>query len=270
MTNCFFDNVSYAYQDPTAPTLRHFTYDFSSSKTAILGANGSGKSTLLHLIDTLFEANEGTITIHHQQVHQRSAKAIRKHIGFVFDHPENQLFAPTVFEDIAFGPKNQGMSKQAVTKTVYEAASFMRITDLLDHSPYHLSLGQKKKTAMAGVIAMKPDMLLFDEPFSGLDPASLQTMIDTLNQLEQRGHQIILTTHDVDIAYQWADDFLLLKEGTLLAHGGTEVLENESMVQEANLKLPMLYRLFQHTAERPKTVEEARSYMFSEEGGPCV
>lgn len=254
--------VSYTYPDKTE-ALSNVTCSFSSNKIALLGSNGSGKSTLLQHLNGLLFPNKGSIIIDGVQLTNKTVKEIRSRVGFVFDKPDTQLFAPTVFEDVAFGPRNLGYSEIEVNELVETTLQRLKIIDLKDKPPYNLSLGQKKKVAIAGVIAMCPKFIIFDEPFSGLDPVGLEDFITLLNTLSDQGHTILLSTHDVDIAYRWAKECLILHKGNMISSGPIEIIENEEMMKRANLSVPTLYSLFKETEYRPKTVGKAKHLLSS-------
>ncbi|WP_017727524.1 energy-coupling factor ABC transporter ATP-binding protein [Halalkalibacterium ligniniphilum] len=257
MNSIEINELSYSYADNTK-ALSNLTCSFSAQNIALLGGNGSGKSTFLQHLNGLLLPKKGSIDILGERVAKENLESIRKKVGLVFDHPDHQLFAPTVYEDVAFGLRNSGFSENEVKKRVEETLELLGIRFLKDRPPYNLSLGQKKKVAIAGVVAMEPKVILFDEPFSGLDPASLEEFLELLYKLKILGHTIILSTHDVDIAYHWAEECMLLKDGEIVAVGTAEIMEDQELMERARLSLPSLVTLFQHTSWRPKTIEEAR------------
>ncbi|MDQ0340117.1 cobalt/nickel transport system ATP-binding protein [Caldalkalibacillus uzonensis] len=251
------EGLSFIYPDNTK-AISDITCSFSQKKIAILGANGSGKSTLLQHLNGIHVPQSGTVKIAGEPITKQTAPIIREKVGLVFDQPDQQLFAPTVFEDVAFGPRNKGLPEEEVMQIVEQILEVLGISHLKEKAPYDLSLGQKKKVAIAGVLAMEPELLLFDEPFSGLDPRALTDILQLLDQLTASGHMIILTTHDVDFAYSWAEECCILKGGKLLYQGDTAILENKEMMREAGLCTPLLFSLFQDTDYRPRTVEQGR------------
>ncbi|NBG87101.1 energy-coupling factor ABC transporter ATP-binding protein [Isachenkonia alkalipeptolytica] len=256
--------MSYTYQGEQ-PALKNVSFNVTSGKKlAILGANGSGKSTLIQHFNGLILPQKGTVKIREDFVEKKNLKTLRQKVGIIFDQPDDQILASTVWEDVAFGPRNLRLAEEEVQHRVKKALKQMEIEELGEFSPYELSLGQKKKVAIAGVLAMKPEILVFDEPFSGLDPGSREGLKKALDTLHGRGHTLIFTTHNVDIAYQWADQLLILKEGQVLHSGGVEALENEDLLSKGNLELPGLVKLLQGTgiagkdsAEINRTLKEA-------------
>ena len=176
----------------------------------------------------------------------------------MFDNPDNQLFSPTVEADVSFGPYNLRMKDADVKRLAEDAMKEVGIFDLREKSPYNLSLGQKKRCAIAGVLAMKPDILLMDEPFSGLDPLSLEQFLETLTLLHKRGMTQILSTHDVDIAYEWADHVIIMSKGSVLAAGDRTIMQDTELMKKAGLVVPMLVRLFAGADKIPVSFEEAQ------------
>lgn len=251
-------NLRYAYSDKTI-ALRNVSFNIKEGKrVAILGANGSGKSTLLQHLNGLILPQEGTVNIKGLDTCKENLQEIRKIVGFVFDNPDDQLFSTTVYEDIAFGPRNLGYDEVRVREIVEKALDLVDIQELKMKQPFNLSYGQKKKVAIAGVLAMEPEIVIFDEPFSGLDPYSLDQFLGTLDILYSLGHTLIITTHDVNIAYGWADECIILKEGEILAKGDINLLEDRVLVDEAKLKTPNLYEIFSNTPIRAKDVEKGK------------
>ncbi|MCX7781649.1 MAG: ATP-binding cassette domain-containing protein [Negativicutes bacterium] len=250
-------NLNYTYPDKT-PALKDVSFQIAAkSKVAILGANGSGKSTLLQHLNGLILPQSGVVAVHGQRIGKENLADIRKMVGIVFDNPDEQLFSTLVYDDIAFGPRNLGYDEKTVAQKVEEIMTLLAITHLRDRPPYNLSLGQKKRVAIAGVLAMEPSVMVFDEPFSGLDPCTLQQFLVILDDLYHRGHTLIVTTHDVDIIYGWANEFVVLHEGYVLAQGGRELLEDKMLMAQAKLKTPDLYNIFCSTSYRPVCVDDA-------------
>lgn len=194
-------------------------------------------------------------------VDKRALKTIRRKAGLLFDKPDNQLFSTTVFNDIAFGPRNLNLDDELVKARTQEAMHLVGVADLGDKPPYNLSLGQKKKVAIAGVLAMKPELLVFDEPFSGLDPRAKQQMINILENLYTEGCTLIISTHDVDTAYAWADEVIILCQGQILAEGEASLLREKKIMQEAFLDRPILAHVFQGTGSCPRTAVEANKLL---------
>lgn len=251
-------DLSYHYPDQTLALDGVSILIEKQSRVAILGANGSGKSTLLQHLNGLLLPQRGKVSIMGLEVCKGHLTQIRKKVGIVFDNPDEQLFSASVYEDIAFGPRNLGLDEGQVKDRVEQVMKLIDIEDLGHRPPYNLSLGQKKKVAMAGVLAMEPVIMVFDEPFSGLDPYSLQQLTALLDKLYTLGHTLVITTHDVDFAYGWADECIVLNQGHVLAQGPRELLEDEVLMKKARLKLPSLYDIFSGTDFNPKSPQEAK------------
>ncbi len=251
------ENLCYAYPDGTR-ALHGITLKLKKEKkTALLGTNGSGKTTLLYHINGIIPAQEGLIKVKDCPVCKEHIRWIRQEVGLLFDNPDNQLFSTTVFGDVAFGPRNMGLGAGTVEKRVMQALQRVGIEELAGRPPYCLSLGQKKRAAIAGLLAMQPEIMVCDEPFSGLDPAVAGQFRDILDEQKIQGRTLIYSTHDVDLAYSWADEVVIMKEGQILENGTPDLLRDESLMHEACLQLPMLAELFKNSDFKPRTIEQA-------------
>ncbi|MHA1194982.1 MAG: energy-coupling factor ABC transporter ATP-binding protein [Promethearchaeota archaeon] len=192
---------------------------------ALTGNNGSGKTTLLRLIVGLLKPESGIIKLfgEHLTRNKKQLWRIRQKIGFLFQNPDDQLFAPTIEEDIAFGPRNLGLNEEEVKKRVDWALKSVNLEEFRNYSPFSLSWGQKKRAALAGLLAMKPKILLLDEPFANLDFKSILNhlkILETLRKEEQL--TIIFTTHKLFFIENWADKMLFLHEGRVIFEGKPE------------------------------------------------
>jgi cobalt/nickel transport system ATP-binding protein len=231
-------------------------------KTAILGVNGSGKSTLLYHLNGISLAQAGSVEVLNMNVEKKNLGEIRRQVGFLFDYPDHQLFSTTVYQDIKFGLDNYKYPEGEKKALIRKVAEDLKINDLLEYPPYQLSLGQKKKVAIAGLIVLEPSIILCDEPFSGLDGYTLIYFKELLDYWVKRGKTVIFSTHDVDLTYEWADDVVLLKDGRVIKTGTTsEILTNEETYKEAGLVKPMLFDLFADEKEKPRSIEEAKKYL---------
>ncbi len=250
-------NLNYSYSDGTK-ALQNINLSIEChKKIAILGSNGSGKTTLLQHLNGLFLPQEGSINIFGKTITGDEIKYIRETIGLVFDNPDNQLFATSVFEDVAFGPRNLKLDEVTVKKRVLSALEEVGMLDYVNRPPYNLSLGQKKRVAIAGVLAMEPKLLILDEPFSGLDPVSSQQLQIILEKLNKNDCTIIISTHDVDFTYSWADEVIILQQGTLLTQGTVELLCDADLMEISLLNTPKFASIFLQTGIFPRTLEEA-------------
>ena len=207
--------LSYTYPDGTK-AIRDLNLHIEKNKrVAVLGANGSGKTTLFYHFNGLILPQEGQVKIFGEEVSKENVKTIRQKAGLLFDNPDNQLFSTTVFNDIAFGPRNLGLDEKVVLERVQKAMDLVSINDLKHKAPYNLSLGQKKRVAIAGILAMEPALLLLDEPFSGLDPRSHKHFLNILDDLFFKDTTQVISTHDVDMAYSWAEEVVILDKGKI-------------------------------------------------------
>lgn len=204
---------------------------------AVVGANGAGKSTLLALLIGILEAQEGQIEIEGIPVRKNNLDEIRKKVGFVFQNPDDQLFMPRVYDDIAFGPRNFGFPSDEVSEMVEKAISTMKIEHLRNRAPHRLSGGEKRNVAIATVLAMEPQILLLDEPNSFLDPKNRRNLIQALAELP---HTKIIATHDLDMAWELCDRVIILREGEVFADGKPrELFANRELMDAAGLEMPL-------------------------------
>ena len=225
-------NVSYRYQDGT-PALNNCSLAIRrGSRTAVLGANGAGKTTLfLHLNGILRpyagQVLYGGIPLDYSRSGMRKLRSL---VGLVFQNPDSQLFSASVREDVSFGPMNMGLDVKEVRKRVEDSLRAVGMTESADRPVHNLSYGQKKRVCIAGVLAMKPETVVLDEPMAGLDAAMQDELMTVLDRLHAAGMTIIIATHDLDFAYGWADDGIVMESGRLLADGSpVEILLREDV-----------------------------------------
>ncbi len=190
---------------------------------ALVGLNGSGKTTLFKLMLGLLEPEAGEVYVFDRKVTHENLWEIRKDIGFLFQNPDDQLFAPTVWEDVAFGPRNLGLSEIEVEERVQDALDFVRMTDFENRPVNQMSHGQAKRVALAGILAMKPKILFLDEPFSGLDFPMVRSIFDIIQKLRDDGISVLFTTHNRFFIENWADSVVVLKEGKVIFDGPTHL-----------------------------------------------
>ena len=217
---------------------------------AIIGHTGSGKSTLVQHLNGLLKPDQGQATIDDTDITAKGAqaKAARQQVGMVFQYPEHQLFAETVFEDIAFGPRNKGLEEEAVAKQVREAMEFVGLDydTFAQRSPFQLSGGQMRRVAIAGVVAMNPYYLVLDEPSAGLDPRSRNAVFKEIMSLHKsRGIAIVLVTHSMEEAVKYADRLLVINAGKVLFDGTPAEIfkEHAAELVEVGVDVPQVYKL---------------------------
>ena len=243
-------NLSYTYPDGTHALKNVNMEILKGQKVAIMGPNGAGKSTLFSHFNGLTEPKSGYLEIDGKKMEydKKTLLEIRQKVGIVFQDPNDQLFAPTVKEDVAFGPMNLGLSYEEVEKRVDEALALVGMKKFKDKTPHHLSGGQQKRVAIAGIIAMKPEIMILDEPTAGLDPQGVDKVLDILNNLNKEGMTIVISSHDIEMVNGFAEKIFVLNEGEILASGDkNEIFSNKELLKEAHLKAPItteiLYRL---------------------------
>jgi cobalt/nickel transport system ATP-binding protein len=222
-------------------------------KIALVGPNGAGKSTLLMMFNGMIRPDSGLMLFDNQPVlyDTASLRVLRKRVGFVLQNPDRQIIAPTVFQDVAFGPTNLGYGEYEVKDAVTQALRHVGLEGFERRPPHQLSGGEKKRVAIAGVLAMDPDVLVFDEPTSGLDPSGSEDIMELLDELNHEGKTIIISTHDVELAYPWADRAILMIGGKILQEDIPEIaFGNPESVRSAHLSLPVLLELHRELEKR--------------------
>ncbi|MGQ9718250.1 MAG: energy-coupling factor ABC transporter ATP-binding protein [Nitrososphaerales archaeon] len=214
-------------------------------RVAILGLNGAGKSTLLMLIDGLYRPSKGSVHVLGMPTNGNTHK-VRMKVGLVFQDPNDQLFCPTLWEDVAFGPLNMGLDKEEVTRRAEDALKAVGLYGLKDKAPHHLSTGEKKKATIASVLAMNPEVLVLDEPTANLDSKSRIELIGLINNLHKRQRiTLVVATHDLDFIPMVADRAYVLNRGHVVAEGALEdVFSDSKVMEESGLEPPTLTKLF--------------------------
>ncbi len=223
------ENLHYRYADGT-PALRGVTFSIAHGEAvAIVGANGAGKSTLLLHLNGCLSPGEGRVRIGGADLTRSTLPQVRRRVGMIFQDPDDQLFMPTVQEDVAFGPLNLGLEAEEVERRVSSALEQVEATSLRSRPPYRLSGGEKRTVAIASVLAMEPDLLVMDEPTSGLDPHARRRLI---GQLAAFGHTRIIATHDLDLVLDLCPRTIVIHEGRVAADGPTPVIFGDALLLE--------------------------------------
>ena len=236
---------------------------------SLLGKNGAGKSTLFLHLNGIYEPDEGQVFIDGEELKydKKSLLKFRQKVGIVFQNPDDQIFAPTVEEDVAFGPLNLGLPMEEVQDRVEDALARVGMSGFEKAAPHHLSGGQKKRVAIAGILAMKPEIMVLDEPTAGLDPQGVTNLTKLLRQLNDEGITIIISTHEVDLVPNYADKIFVLVDGLLIGEGTPkEIFSQPEILEKANLKVPIVTDLFQQletegfdmNGDYPLTISEAK------------
>ncbi len=213
---------------------------------AICGPNGSGKSTLIEHLNGLLLPSLGTIYVNGRIISDGEQAGLWKEVGVVFQQSDDQLFAPTVLDDVMFGPLNLGLSADDARARALEALEAVGAADLIQKLPNYLSGGQKRLISIAGILAMKPMVIAMDEPTSDLDPLHAGRVEEIIRDLKERlGISVVIATHDMDLAARIADRICLVKNGAVFAEGAPqEIFYNTSLIAEAGLKLPVIVQLY--------------------------
>lgn len=238
-----FEEVSYVYS-PNSPFSHHALTNINTSIetgkiTAIIGATGSGKSTLVQHLNGLIQPTKGTVTIGDHKIvaneKTKNLKMLRSKVGLVFQFPEMQLFEETIYKDVAFGPKNFGFDENQIHEYVIQALTLVGIKpELWERSPLDLSGGQKRRVAIAGVLATNPDVIVLDEPTAGLDPQGSKDMMDLFVRLNtEMKKTVIMVTHDMDHVLRYADNVLVLDHGSVYYDGPVRTFFDEPQKLEA-------------------------------------
>jgi cobalt/nickel transport system ATP-binding protein len=262
-------NLTHTYYDGTKALINmNFSVE-EGENMAILGPNGAGKTTLLHHFNGLLAPTSGKVLVLGKTVESSNLDWVRQKVGLVFQDPDDQLFARTVREDVAFGPVNLGLPSDEIRARVKWALEATEITDLENKSTQNLSTGQKRRAAIAGVLAMKPQIILLDEPMANLDPRTASKALKLLLQLNKDlGITLIIATHDLDLVPLFADKICILNKGEIALQGPpAEVFAKADMIRSVDLRLPRITHLFEILSkndsiltrkEYPLTIGEAR------------
>ena len=254
------ENVSFTYQEGT-PLSSTALSDVSltiedGSYTALIGHTGSGKSTILQLLNGLLVPSQGSVSVFDTLITSTSKnkdiRQIRKQVGLVFQFAENQIFEETVLKDVAFGPQNFGVSEEDAEKIAREKLALVGIDEsLFDRSPFELSGGQMRRVAIAGILAMKPAILVLDEPTAGLDPLGRKELMNLFKKLHQSGMTIVLVTHLMDDVAEYANQVYVMEKGRLVKGGKpSDVFQDVVFMEEVQLGVPKITAFCKRLADR--------------------
>ena len=265
------ENLSHRYSDGTLALNEVSLSIAKGERIALLGTNGSGKTTLLNHLNGILKPTSGKIYFEDKPLEytSKSLLNLRKRVGFVFQDPNDQLFAPTVKQDVAFGPLNLGQPTEQVKKAVDEALKTVGMSEYTEKPPHFLSLGQKKRVALAGVLAMQPEVIIMDEPTANLDPRAASELLHLLLHLNKEASiTLILATHDVDMVPLFANRLSILNKGKIVSEGTPkESFSNTELIRKVNLRSPRITHLFEVLKKEsnlpveellPLTISEAR------------
>lgn len=240
------EDVSHEYADGTMALQQLSLHIPKGKKIALLGHNGAGKSTLFQHLNGILKPTTGTIHFDGEPIayNRKALSQLRQQVGIVFQDPDAQLFSGNVKQDIAFGPMNLGWSREKIEQRVTQAMEQTEVT-ALQHRPIHfLSLGQKKRVAIAGVLAMEPNVLILDEPTAGLDSYYARQIMDLFETIENEKRTILLSTHEVQLAYEWADIILVMHEGHIIYNGNpVDLFYKADILERAHLERPWVFEM---------------------------
>jgi cobalt/nickel transport system ATP-binding protein len=232
-------------------------------KIALVGPNGAGKSTLLLMFNGMIRPDSGTMLVGNEPIRydKASLRMLRKRVGFVLQNPDQQIIAPTVWQDVAFGPVNLGYSESKVKEAIESSLRYVGLEGFERRPPHQLSGGEKRRVAIAGVLAMDPDILVFDEPTANLDPWGSETIMDLLDELNLEGKTVIVSTHDIELSYKWADRAILLVDGKILQEATPEVtFANPDLIRKARLSVPTLLEIYGEMEKRGLSLPDKKPH----------
>jgi cobalt/nickel transport system ATP-binding protein len=233
-----------------------------NARIAVLGSNGAGKSTLFKHFNGIFKPTSGSVLVRGEPITKENVREVRKFVGIVFQNADDQIFAPTVELDVAFGPTNLGLDEETIHHRVHEALHIMGIEDLAGRVPHHLSGGEKKRVAIAGAIAMEPEVLVLDEPTAGLDPKGIHDLLGFISELKKSsGMTVIFSTHDVSLVPEIADFIYVMSKGKIVAQGTVaEVFSRTELLKSVRLDVPHYPKLIKSLQDKGIPVSMAFTF----------
>lgn len=241
------ENLYFKYSDGTQALDDLSLKIKKNKKVAILGSNGAGKSTLFLHLNGILKPDKGKILFNGQEIkyNHKSLTELKKKIGIVFQDPDSQLFSASVYQEVSFGPMNLNLDKNIVKKLVDNAITATNINHLKNKPTHFLSYGEKKRVSIAGIIAMLPELIIFDEPTEFLDPKHKEQVMSLISKLSNDGATIVMSTHDINLAYEWADYMILLKDGKVIGEGTPDfIFSNKELIEKINFKLPLILDIY--------------------------
>ena len=262
-------NLCYTYPDGTKVLEDVSLEVYEGERIAIVGPNGAGKTTLLLHLNGILRGSDGQVEVFGKNVDKVKKEEIIKEVGIVFQDPDDQLFMPTLFDDLAFGPINMGLKEDEVRERVEKTILSLGLTGYENRCPHHLSGGEKKKAALAAVMSMEPRILVLDEPTANLDPKSRAELIEIVNGLNEReGITVIMATHDVNAVPALADRVFVLNKRVIAEGTAQEIFSDGALMRENNLGVPEVFKLFEvlqcfgyNCEELPLSIDEAIEHL---------
>ena len=243
------ENLSYSYEGNDRKALDGLSVRIGRGrKVAFMGGNGSGKSTFFLCLNGILRPDEGRVLVDGEQVSytRKGLLDVRKKVGIVFQEPDNQLFSASVFQEISFGILNLGADEETARREVERVIRELYITPFKDRPAHALSGGQKKQVAIADILVMHPQVMILDEPASALDAVHTKKVHELVNRLTEQGITVLMSLHDIDYAWSWADEIVLMHEGKVIRQGTPrEICEDENVLKKAGLERPAVLRIYE-------------------------
>ena len=259
------ENICFSYEKQNK-ILKNISLDIKKGeKTVFLGENGSGKSTLFFLLNGLLKPDSGEIYFNGEKLKykKKDLENLRKKVGIVFQDPEVQIFAPTVYQEMAYGLQNLDYSNEKIEQKISEISAELNMKKLLEKPCHHLSYGQKKRVTIASILAMEPEILVLDEPTAWLDFKNIKKTLEMIKKLCKRGKTLVISTHDIDFAYEVADYIYILNEGKIVKQGTRyEIFEDFNFLKKLNLDVPKILKVKEFLKQ--KNIDILEYYEFLE------
>jgi energy-coupling factor transport system ATP-binding protein len=239
------ENLEYAYSARGPATLKGINLNIERGEiAAVIGQNGAGKSTLLRQLNGLSKPTRGSVTVAGLDTKRTPVSEMAKHIGYLFQNPDHQIFCQTVEEEIAFGMKNTGMDKDGIKERTEKIAELLDLKDKLSAHPFTLSRGERQRTALAGVLAVEPDVLVLDEPTTGQDYRECIKIMDIVSDINKKGATVLMVSHDMEIVIDYAERVILMLDGRIIGDGKTlDILRLQKELESTGLKPPQIIEL---------------------------
>lgn len=248
-------DLSFQYPDGTKALNNINLKIEKGKKISFVGVNGSGKSTVFLNFNGVLKPTKGTVIYKGNEVkyNQKSLLELRKNVGIVFQDPENQLFSASVYQEVSFGAMNLKLSDTEVRRRVDEALKNVGMYEYKDKAVHFLSYGQKKRVSIADILVMNPEIIVFDEPTSSLDPKHSKQIVKIFDELNEKGITVILSTNDVELAYSWSDYIVVMKDGEIVREGTPyEIFSDDKLIQECYLEKPLILEVFDNLRKSGK------------------
>ena len=246
-------NLSFKYEDGTNALNNINLKIEKGKKIAFLGVNGAGKSTLFLNFNGILKPSSGEVLYKGEKIKYTHSylNELRKNIGIVFQDPDNQLFSANVYQEVSFGAMNLDLDETEVRKRVDEGLKSVNMYEYKDKAVHFLSYGQKKRVSIADILVMEPEIIIFDEPTSSLDPKHAKQIVEIFNEINEAGITVILSTHDVEIAYSWADYIIVMKEGKVVKSGEpVEIFKDDDFIKDVYLDKPIVLEVYEKLVEK--------------------